>query len=180
MPWAFADQGGADHFDTVTPADQGVFGQEDMGLLARTADRAAKPTALAVEETSHLPLDPRAPRTQRLVTIRAAEASCAQPRLDNGRVSPYDDHSGARFVRKSPLVIRLRIQRGGSCAFYRPPPSWNSPPPGNPNSALVMPIEHVVATMGTGPCPFSMAPDGSFVPIQVGAQHGVEIQGRGS
>jgi hypothetical protein len=76
---------------------QGVFGQESVNPLARTADRAAKPAAFALKSTTHFPLDPVAPRSQRLLTVRATETSYAQPRLDNGRVSPYDDRSGARF-----------------------------------------------------------------------------------
>ena len=66
-----------------------------VAVDTQTTDRSPQTTALDPARGPDVPLYPIAPRAQAPTAVRAAEATCAQRRLDNTRVSIYDDHSGA-------------------------------------------------------------------------------------
>src|SRR5665213_2532551 len=107
----------ADHFCAVAPTQKRVLGDEHVGGLTGSADRAPEAPLVASMEETHLPINTVPPGPQPRGAIGAGQAPIHQLRLDGGLVSPYDEHSGAPA--SSGRALSRSVERFGEGALTR-------------------------------------------------------------
>jgi hypothetical protein len=173
------DERGADHLGAVSPASQGVLGEQDVRGRAGPADGAARAAALDHRtRPAHVPLDRMPPRPQLRLTVGAAEPPGSELDLDGGGVGPYDEHSGApassgRTLSRSGQINFSEgvLARSGDDHRVASEPSSATQAPG-----AEMLTGRVVANACIGPSSRKVAPAVPSVLKQRGAQQRISPQ----